>query len=162
MMTCLLIRRSGQGKLDGVTEADASREGLIAQRLNQLWKAWQPLGREYSLREVARAVNEEAGRSIVSAQYLSDLRRGTRADPSYAILAALARFFHVTPDYFAADDKDAGRSEAELRLLAALQDAGVRSIALHAEGLSAESLSTVADIIQRFRAAEGLPPAEGE
>jgi transcriptional regulator with XRE-family HTH domain len=148
--------------LDGVTKADAQREGLIAQRLNKLWEAWRPEGREYSLREVARAVNTEAGRNVVSAQYLSDLRRGVKTDPSYSILAALAKFFQVSPDYFADDEETAGRTEAELRLLAALKDGGVRTLALCAEGLSEESLATITEIIRKIRAAEGLPPAEGE
>ena len=140
-----------------MTEQDTSRGNVIADRLNRLWDARQPEGRPWTLREVADAVNAEAGYNLVSPQYLSVLRRGERTEPSFSILAALARFFGVTVDYFSDDEVTARHSEAELRLLQALSDAGVRHLALCAADLNPDDLATITGIIQRFRVAQGLP-----
>jgi len=52
--------------------------------------------------------------------------------------------------------EDTGRqAEDELRLLHALRDSGVRSIALCADGLSPGSLAVIADIVRTYRAVEG-------
>jgi transcriptional regulator with XRE-family HTH domain len=140
-----------------VSEPDTRQGGLIAERLNRLWEARQPEGHPYTLREVADAINTQAGHALVSPQYLSVLRRGERTEPSFTILAALARFFGVTVDYFSADEETAVHSEAELRLLQALRDNGVRHLALCAADLNADDLATVIGIIHKFRIAEGLP-----
>lgn len=140
-----------------MTEQGTSRGSVIAERLNRLWDARQPEGRPYTLREVADAVNAEAGYNLVSSQYLSVLRRGERTEPSFSILAALARFFGVGVEYFSADEGTARHSEAELRLLQALRDNGVRHLALCAADLSADDLAIVIGIIQKFRLAVGLP-----
>lgn len=140
-----------------MSEPDTSRESVITERLNRLWDARQPDGHPYTLREVADAVNAEVGYPLVSPQYLSVLRRGERTEPSFSILAALARFFGVSVEYFSADEGTARHSEAELRLLQALRDNGVRHLALCAADLNADDLSTVIGIIQKFRLAEGLP-----
>lgn len=140
-----------------MSELDTSRESVIAERLNRLWDARQPEGRPWTLREVADAVNKEAGYNLVSPQYLSVLRRGERKEPSFSILAALARFFGVGVEYFSADEDTARHSEAELRLLQVLRDNGVRHLALCAADLNADDLATITGIIQRFRMAQGLP-----
>jgi transcriptional regulator with XRE-family HTH domain len=140
-------------------ERQAREEGLIARRLNALWPTRQKDGKPYSLREAASAINEQEGRDLVSASYLSALRIGERAEPSYAILTALARFFGVSLDSFSGDEATARHSEAELRLLRALQDSGVRNLALCAADLSPDSLATITEIVQKFRASEGLPEA---
>ena len=133
-----------------VSEDDAS-PGVIAERLQRLWEI-----RPASLRDVAEAITAETGREV-SAQYLHQLRNGQRTEPSYSIIAAIATYFGVTPDYFHVPDDDARHAEAELRLLHALRDNGVRTIAISADGLSPESLATITEVIQRFRKSEGLP-----
>ena len=140
-----------------MTEQDTSRGSVIAERLNRLWDARQPEGRPWTLREVADAVNTEAGYNLVSPQYLSVLRRGERTEPSFSILAALARFFGVSVEYFSDDEETARHSEAELRLLQALSDVGVRHLALCAADLNADDVATITGIIHRFRVAQGLP-----
>jgi transcriptional regulator with XRE-family HTH domain len=135
-----------------VSEDDAA-PGVIAQRLQRLWEI-----RPASLRDVADAITAETGREV-SAQYLSQLRNGQRTEPSYSIIAAIATYFGVTPDYFYAPEDTARRTEDELRLLHALRDAGVRTIALSADGLSPASLATITEVIRNFRASEGLPEA---
>ena len=133
-----------------VSEEGAAR-GVIAERLQRLWEI-----RPASLRDVADAITAETGREV-SAQYLSQLRNGQRTEPSYSIIAAIATYFGVTPDYFRAPDDIARQTEEELRLLHALRDSDVRAIALCADGLSPASLATITDVIRNFRKSEGLP-----
>jgi transcriptional regulator with XRE-family HTH domain len=133
-----------------VSEGDAGR-GVIAGRLDALWDI-----RPASLRDVAAAISAETGRHV-SAAYLGQLRQGTRAEPSYSIIEAIAKYFGVTPDYFRTDDHTARQTQDELRLLQVLRDSDIRSIALNATGLSPKSLAAIADIIRTYRAAEGLP-----
>ena len=129
---------------------------MIAERLNRLWEAHRP-GDPPSLKEVSDAINGEAGRQVVAPQYLSMLRRGERREPGFSVLAALAKYFGVRVDYFTGDDDYARRTEQELRLLHALRDEGVRSIALCAADLSTDDLERVLGIVRRLRVADGLP-----
>ena len=135
-----------------MSDGDAGR-GVIAQRLEALWEI-----RPASLRDVAAEISEATGRHV-SAAYLGQLRQGTRTEPSYSIIEAIARYFCVTPDYFRTDEDTARQTEDELRLLTALRNSDVRSIALSADGLSPKSLAAIADIVRTYRAAEGLPEA---
>lgn len=48
------------------------------------------------------------------------------------------------------------RIDAQLALVAALRDSGVRDIALRAAGLSPQGLDTVTAILNQVRAYEGL------
>jgi hypothetical protein len=67
----------------------------------------------------------------------------------------------VSPSYFF-DDEAAARIDAELALLVALRDGSVRHLALRAFGLSADSLATIARMVERVRELEGLPEGEPE
>ncbi|MGD9891552.1 MAG: XRE family transcriptional regulator, partial [Dehalococcoidia bacterium] len=96
----------------------------------------------------------------ISATYLWQLRKGLRDNPTKKHLEALADFFGVSPAYFF-NEEAAARIDAELELLAALRDASVRQIALRASGLSPQSLSTIAEMIERVRQLERLPDANG-
>ncbi|MEV7186372.1 hypothetical protein [Kitasatospora sp. NPDC093102] len=83
--------------------------------------------------------------------------RQTR-QPDQRHLEALAGFFHVSPAYFFDDRPE--EIVAELALLEALRDAGVRNMALRAVELSPEALDTVSDVIEtiaRREAARGKP-----
>jgi hypothetical protein len=70
-------------------------------------------------------------------------------------LEAIAAFFGVPPTYFF-DAAAAARLDAQLDLLAVLRDAGVRRIALGAQGLSPESLDMIHEVVDRTRRLEGL------
>ncbi len=96
------------------------------------------------------------GRTIISASYLSQLRAGQRREPSHSRLVAIARFFGVDIDYFSAEvsAEDASR---QTEVLTAMRDAGVRSIALRAYGLSESSLAAVLAVIENARRLESLP-----
>jgi transcriptional regulator with XRE-family HTH domain len=129
----------------------------LADKLEYLFRTVREPGRrEYTNEEVAAAVARDQGVTI-SASYIWYLRTGQRDNPTFKHLNALARFFGVPPAYFFDEDTSA-RVEAELGLLTAMKDTGVRDIALRAAGLSPKSLDTINDIINHVRDLEGLPP----
>lgn len=141
---------------------DDVRQGVIAARLNHLWDTCQPLGRAYTLKEVTDGINETAGEQVISVQYLSQLRNGDRTEPAYSKLVAIAKFFGVPADYFS-DEATFRRTEEELRLLTAMRDTGVRSLALRATGLSDDSIALISALIDQARRNEGLadgPPGD--
>jgi transcriptional regulator with XRE-family HTH domain len=130
----------------------------LAERLDHLFETVHPAGRgPYTNREVANAINANGGPKI-SATYVWQLRRGERTNPTIDHLRALASFFGVPTSYFIEDDTH--RIDAELELLVALRDAGVRQIALRASGLPPESLEPVRQVIEVMRGVHGLPPHE--
>ena len=131
--------------------------GVLADRLDGLILRVHPAGRgPYTLREIAEAINAEAGTSLISAAYISQLRTGQRTEPSHSRLAALAKFFGVGIDYFS-DEATAEETDRQLEVLAALRDDAVRSVALRAAGLSESSLAAVRAVIENARRLEGLP-----
>ena len=137
-------------------------ENLLAQRLNRLFATVHPAGRgPYTLREAADAINSEAGETIISASYLSQLRAGQRREPSHSRLAAIARFFGVDVDYFS-PEVSAEDADRQSEVLTAMRDAGVRAIALRAHGLSEPSLAAVLAVIENARRLENLPEPEGQ
>lgn len=139
-----------------MADGEASPARTLAAKLNRLFRTVHPAGRgEYSNEEVAEAIRLRGGPTISTA-YLWLLRKGSRDNPTRKHLAALADFFGVPPAYFF-DDAAAERIDAELDLLLALRDTPIRHIALRAAGLSAESLATIAEVIERVRQLEGLP-----
>jgi transcriptional regulator with XRE-family HTH domain len=131
----------------------------LADKLGYLFRTVRGSGRrEYTNEEVASTISREQDVSI-SASYLWYLRTGQRDNPTFKHLNALARFFGVPPAYFF-DDETSARVEAELALLTAMKDTGVRDVALRAAGLSTRSLDTITDVINRVRELEGLSPYE--
>jgi transcriptional regulator with XRE-family HTH domain len=127
----------------------------LADRLNRLFGTVHPPGRgPYSNEEVARAIRAEGG--DISRAYLSYLRKGDRDNPTLQHLEALAKFFGVPAAYFF-DDGVAAETDAQLEILAALRDGGVRSVALRVAGLSPKGLHAVSAMIEEVRALEGLP-----
>ncbi|MGX7823794.1 helix-turn-helix domain-containing protein [Actinokineospora sp. 24-640] len=134
--------------------------GGLAARVDHLFRTVRPAdGREYTFEEVAEAIRARGGPTI-SATYVWQLRKGQRDNPTKRHLEALAGFFGVPPAYFF-DDAEAARIDAELALLNAFRNTPVRQIALRATGLSAKSLATIADMVERVRELEGLPESDG-
>lgn len=141
--------------------SETSPGKTLAEKLDRLFRLARPQDRgEYSYEEVAEAIRVRGGPTI-SATYLWQLRKGIRDNPTKKHLEALAEFFGVSPAYFF-DDEAAARIDAELDLLVALRDSPVRHLALRAVGLSAESLGTISDMIDRVRHLEGLPDSARE
>jgi transcriptional regulator with XRE-family HTH domain len=132
----------------------------LADRLNHLFATVHPGGRgPYSNEEVAQAIRRDGGE--ISRAYIAYLRSGQRENPTMQHLEALAAFFGVKPSYFF-DEDVATSNDAELDLLLAMHDSGVRAVALRAAGLSPKGIRAVADIIERVRDLEGLPTEPDE
>ena len=141
---------------------DSGQENVLAERLDRLFETVHPAGRgPYSLREVADAINDKAGETIISAAYLSQLRAGQRTEPSHSRLVAIARFFGVGVDYFS-DEVSAEDASRQTEVAAAMRDAGVRAIALRAHGLSESSLAAVLAVIENARRLENLPDPDDQ
>jgi transcriptional regulator with XRE-family HTH domain len=127
----------------------------LADKLDHLFAVVRPPKGEYTYEQVSKAIEARGGPTI-SAAYVWQLRKGLRDNPTKRHLEALADFFGVPPSYFF-DQDTAERIDDQLRLLAALRDARVSGLALRASGLSEESLSAIAAMIEQARKFEGLP-----
>jgi transcriptional regulator with XRE-family HTH domain len=145
--------------LGAVTRSRPAREAELPEQsfgdqLNHLIDVAHRSGHSpYSNKELAEAVRARG--VLCTPQYIGQLRAGKHA-PSLEIARALAQVFGVPVDYFS--DPDVARStDRQLANLAALADAGVTKVALRAAGLSPSALETLHEIIDRIRAAEGLP-----
>ncbi|MEU1309578.1 helix-turn-helix domain-containing protein [Streptomyces cinnamoneus] len=138
-----------------MNEPDATDAKSLADKLNHLFRTVVPAGREpYTTEEVARAITA-TGVSI-SGSYIWLLRKGQRDNPTLRHLEALAKFFGVPPAYFF-DEQATAEVNADLGLLVALRDTQVQRVALRAAGLSAASLHSINEVIERVRELEGLP-----
>ena len=156
----LVVTVGGMGVAEGGGPAPRR---TIAEKLENLFRTVQGPRGEYSLEEVAAGIRERGGPTI-SASYIWQLRKGVKDNPTKKHMEALADFFGVPAAYFF-DDEAAERIEAELAMLAALRDAGVRRVALRAAGLSPGTLAAIQAIIESAREVEGLrdpPAAEGQ
>ncbi|MGW4244473.1 helix-turn-helix domain-containing protein [Nocardia sp. NPDC004722] len=127
----------------------------FAVRLNRLFAAVPGPGeRPRTNSEVAAQLT--AWGHPISKPYLSQLRAGTRTDPSGATILALARFFRVHPDYFA-DEDHASVAEQDYQLLTRLQFNSLRELSRRAFDLSEESQNLLTTMADRLRITEGLP-----
>lgn len=127
-----------------------SESATFAARLNHLFARVHPPDRgPYTTDEVATAVG-------VSAQAVRYWRQGKRVDPKMGSLQRLAGLFGVPVAYFF-DDDVADKLNAELDLLLAMRDQGVRRIALRAAGLSPGSQQAIVEMLAQIRQLEGLP-----
>lgn len=133
---------------------DRPTSKTLAERLGYLFRVVHPRDRgEYTYREVAAAI--VATGTSISPSYIWQLRTGGKDNPTKKHLEALASFFGVAPAYFF-DDVVAEKVDAELAVMVAMRDSGIRDIALRAGGLSEKSLDVVRDMIERTRQLEGL------
>lgn len=128
-------------------------------RLDLLIETVHPPGRgPYSLAEIAEGTARNGFR--VSVSYLSNLRRGKMSNPSVSHVAALARFFSVSPEFFfepaTAGPSPSAPLEATEEDVKALEDKDIRVIAMRSHGLSRDSLRALADLVEQFRRLERL------
>jgi transcriptional regulator with XRE-family HTH domain len=139
-------------------EPPRAPEGLIASRLDQLFRSVRPKDRDspYTAAEVAAAINAAAGEHVIGATYVWQLRTGRRDNPTYKHLIALARFFGVSPVYFF-DEAETGRGAIPVEVALALKEDDVRELALRAAGLSEHSLKAIKAMIESARTMEHLP-----
>lgn len=104
-----------------VEDSSAARPRTVAEKLNRLFEVLHPTGsRALSNRELALRMKKQ-GRSI-SSTYISQLRTGTRDNPTLAHLIGLAEAFQVPAGYFT-DPEVAQQVDAELDHLAEIRQA---------------------------------------
>lgn len=144
-----------------MSDSEDGDKGIIAERLDKLFTTMTPEGRPYSLREAAEGINKQAGRDVVTFQYLSHLRSGQKKNPSYEKLQAIANWFGVNVEYFSSDEV-ARRTDEEIRILTLMRDRGVRHGAFRLAGLSPKNMKFALDMLDKLRANDGLPPAEAD
>lgn len=133
----------------------------VADLLDHLFCEVHPAGRgPYTYAEVAQGVRETTGSSL-TASAIQQLRTGKNDNPKMATVRALAAFFGVPPSYFF-EEEAAGRTLAEVGVVAAMRDADVRGLALRANGLSPSSLEMVTVVIDHARRLEGLADYEDD
>ncbi|KMO73880.1 transcriptional regulator [Mycolicibacterium chubuense] len=126
----------------------------FAARLNRLFETVYPPGRgPHTSAEVVAALKAEG--LTMSAPYLSQLRSGTRTNPSPTTMAALANFFRIRPAFFT-DDSYYAKLDQELTLLAGLRDEGVRRVAARTIGLSPQAQRDLVDTVDELRRREQL------
>lgn len=131
----------------------------FAERLDHLFNEVHPDNRgPYTYAEVADAI-KEAGEGAITASGIQQLRTGKRSNPKMETIKALAAFFGVPAGYFF-DDGIAERTEAEIKLVAAMRDQRIAQVALRSAGLSTASLKMVHTVIQQARHLEGLPSGD--
>lgn len=128
----------------------------LADRLNWLFHTvLTSSGSKHTNKEVAEFCAKRTGDPF-SPEYVSQLRRGQRVNPTKRNLEALAAFFDVSPAYFF-DDEQSEQIRAQIDLAAALRDGDVRALALrdltttlrdNAGRLNAEDLHLVADMVR--------------
>ncbi|NJP89403.1 XRE family transcriptional regulator [Nonomuraea sp. FMUSA5-5] len=125
----------------------------LAEKLEYLFQHFHPRDRgPYSNDEVAAGIRKQGGPTI-SGTYIWYLRKGERDNPTIKHIEALAKFFEVPPRYFLEDDP---AITEQLMLLNAMRDADVKAMAMRAVGLSAESLASIREVVDRMRELEDL------
>ncbi len=145
-----------------MTEDRATTEGQVsttdlAGKLNKLFEVMRsPSQPVLSNAAAAEAITEKTGVSI-SPAYLWQLRSGLKANPTVAHLRAIAEFFGVSASYLIDAEVDE-HLEAQLELLQALRDAGVRDLAMRASGLTDAALANLVAMVDHVRELEKLPP----
>ena len=143
--------------------ADIRPGQSLARKLDDLVRTVHEPGRgPYSTREIADAINQRHGEQVISHSTVANLLSGKQTNPTKAVLELLAEFFRVPTAYFF-DDIMAARLGAELELVAALRDAGVRDLALRVAGLdndARQAVMTMIDALQKMQG-RGSQPQSG-
>ncbi|OBB95204.1 XRE family transcriptional regulator [Mycobacterium sp. 852002-40037_SCH5390672] len=143
-------------EVDGV-QAKGPDDDELAARLNKLFQLMRKAGTPpLSNAAAAAAITDKTGVAI-SPAYLWQLRNGIKTNPTVAHLRAIADFFGVPPSYLIDRGTDAA-IDAQLNLLQALRDNGVRDLAARASGLTPQALNSLAMIVDHLRELERLPP----
>ncbi|MER7049203.1 MULTISPECIES: XRE family transcriptional regulator [Streptomyces] len=128
----------------------------LAERVQRLIELRTPAGsRRPSYDQIARSINDTAGRNVISGAYIWELATGKTTNPRIHHLEALAGWGGTDVRYFF-DDAYASRVEPQLNLLWRLKASGVLNVALRAQGLSHSSREQVGTMVDHLRSLEGL------
>lgn len=143
-------------------QAEGPDNGELASRLTKLFEVMRKAGTApLSNAAAAAAITEKTGVSI-SPAYLWQLRSGVKRNPTVAHLRAIAEFFGVPASYLIDRDPDQ-KIDAQLTLIQALRDVGVRDLAVRTSGLTPEAITSLAAMVDEVRKLQDLPviPREG-
>lgn len=141
------------------TESNRDDQGPseLAKKLNKLFEIMRKSSEtQLSNAAAAQQITEKTGVSISQA-YLWQLRNGLKSNPTVQHLRAIAAFFGVPPSYLIDRESDPN-IDAQLDLLHALRDSGVRDLALRASGLTPEAIASLARLVDEVRKLQKLPP----
>ncbi|MGL4306844.1 MAG: helix-turn-helix domain-containing protein [Mycobacteriaceae bacterium] len=126
----------------------------FAERLNKLFATVYPPDRgPHSSAEVITALRAEGIK--ISPPYLSQLRSGSRDNPSYETMRALAGFFRIEIAYFTNDDY-AHELDTELYWLDQMRNKTIQRIVKRTIGLSSAAQQKIILELDRYRIQEGL------
>ncbi|WP_067823353.1 helix-turn-helix domain-containing protein [Nocardia inohanensis] len=128
----------------------------FAAGLNLLFSRWERQhGRPLSNSRLSRSL-EHSGQYLSKA-YLTQLRNGTRVNPSESTIRRLCEFFGVDSDYFA---YDASRytDDHDTWVITRLHRPELRRLGRAACGLSAANLERLIRAAEEIRRNDGLPP----
>lgn len=144
-------------RMKDVAAGGAQAGSELAAKLNRLFEVMaKPSAQPLSNATAAAAISKQTGVSI-SPTYLWQLRAGQKTNPTVQHLRAIAAYFGVPASYLIDPDTDS-KIEKQLELLQALRDRGVRDLAMRASGLTPETISSLAAMIDQARKLEQLPP----
>lgn len=139
-------------------DSDGADKGSeIAVKLNKLFEIMRNPGEPpLSNAAAAKAITKATGVSI-SSGYIWQLRSGIKTNPTVQHLRALTDFFGVPASYLIDRDTDE-KVEAQLALVQALRDSGVRDLAMRTSGLTPEAIRSLAAMVDEVRKLQDLPP----
>lgn len=122
------------------SDQEHPRPRQVAVVLNHLFETrLSPEGRPYTLTEVARGTG-------LSVPYLSILRKGTIGSVQFERIEALARFFHVSLDYFSQEEPPVDTIDDLIR--DALAKPLVREVALRAGKIGTAQRALVLQMLE--------------
>jgi transcriptional regulator with XRE-family HTH domain len=147
---------------DEVPARDGADNGSdLAVKLNTLFEVMRkPSAPQLSNAAAAEAITKATGVSI-SPAYIWQLRSGLKTNPTMQHLRAIADFFGVPASYLIDREPDQ-KIEAQLALMQALRDSGVRDLAMRTSGLTPEAISSLAAMVDEVRRLHDLPPMARE
>lgn len=135
--------------------ADNSAPTTLAEKIDRCFITMHPPGRgPYTNPEVSTAMAELG--VTASSSYLWHLRVGKRTNPTLEQIQALAKVFHVPAAYFVGNDEEVEHIDAQMAVVRAMRDPGVRDVALRAGALSPAGLRAVVGVLREFESTPGL------
>ena len=135
----------------------AGNSSDLSEKLNRLFEVMRkPSEPTMSNPAAAAAITSQTGVSI-SATYLWQLRTGAKTNPTVQHLRAIAEFFGVSA-YFLIEPGSHPQIDAQLNFIQALRDSGVSGLAMRAQGLTTDSINSLAAMADQIRQLEHLPP----
>lgn len=131
-----------------------NEDGSLSDRLNRLFERIPSPTRQLYTNAAAAAELTEAGTPI-TAMYMGELRSGKKDNPSFKVLAGIARMFGVKLDYFT-DDSYAAEIDRQINQLILARDNRIEGMMTRVTDLSDEGIENLDGIIRQIRKLEGL------